>query len=60
MKTVKINVHVDTGYVGSEREDTIDVCIEDGMTASDIESAKEDAAREWMFEQINWGYTDAD
>lgn len=58
MKTIKISVFVNTGYVGSQREDEIDVYIDDNATEEEIERAKEDTAREWMFENIDWGYYD--
>ncbi len=60
MKVLKIKVWVSTRYVGSDRTDEIEVYIDDDATEKEIESAKEDAAREWMFEEIEWGWGDLD
>jgi hypothetical protein len=56
MKIIKIYVFVSTCYVGSKVEGTIEVYVEDNATDKEIEQAKEDAAREWMFEQIEWNW----
>ncbi len=58
MKVIRIAVQVSTRYVGSRVEDEINVYVEDDATEKEIEQAKEDTAREWMFEQIDWGYQD--
>ncbi len=58
MKIIEIEVSVSTRYVGSKVEDVISVYLEDGATPEQIETAKEDAAREWMFEQITWEWKD--
>jgi hypothetical protein len=60
MKVLKIKVWVSTGYVGSKREDEIEIYIDDNATEEEIESAKENTAREWMFEEIEWGWGDLD
>jgi hypothetical protein len=36
----------------------IDVYVEDDATEKEIEQAKDDTAMEWMFEQIDWGWSD--
>jgi len=58
MKVIRIAVQVSTRYVNSGVEDEINVYVEDDATEKEIEQAKEDAAREWMFEEIEWGYQD--
>jgi hypothetical protein len=60
MKTVTIKVNVSTGYVGSNVEDDVLVYLDEDATEKEIEEAKEVAAREWMFEQIEWGWKDVD
>jgi hypothetical protein len=58
MKVIKIAVQVSTRYVGSRVEEVIDVYVEDDATEKEIEQAKDDTAMEWMFEQIDWGWSD--
>lgn len=60
MKVIKIIVSVSTRYVGSKVEDELEIYIDNNATKEEIEIAKEDATREWMFEQINWGWKDVD
>ena len=59
MKEVQINVSVSIGYVGCKVNDTISVWIDESWTEKEIEDAKLEATREWLFEQINWGWIDA-
>lgn len=47
---MKITVWVSMSLVGCERHDEIEV--EDDATEEEIE----EAGREWMWEQIEWGY----
>ena len=60
MKLIKITVQVSTRYVGSRVEDELEVYVDDNATEQEIETAKEDAAREWMFDQIDWGWQDVE
>lgn len=60
MKVIKITVQVSTRYVGSRVEDELEVYVADDATEQEIETAKEDAAREWMFDQIDWGWQDVE
>lgn len=60
MKAIKILVQVSTRYVGSRVEDELEIYVEDDATEQEIETAKEDAAREWMFDQIDWGWQDVE
>ncbi len=54
--TVKIKVNVSTNRVGSQVEDEISVEIPEGLDENEIMEYKETAAREWMFENIEWGW----
>lgn len=47
---MKIRVYVSTNYVGSECSDELEV--DDDCTDDDLD----DIARDWMFEQIEWGW----
>lgn len=60
MKVIKITVQVSTRYVGSRVEDELEVYVADDATEKEIETAKEDAAREWMFDKIDWGWQDVE
>lgn len=60
MKVIKITVQVSTRYVGSRVEDKLEVYVADDATEQEIEKAKEDAAREWVFDQIDWGWQDVE
>lgn len=57
---VKIKVSVQTNRIGSRIEDVIDVHVENSMNEREVENAKEAAAREWMFENIEWGWMDVE
>lgn len=58
MKIIKVLAHVSTRYVGSKVEDELEIYVEDDATEQKIETAKEDMVREWMFDQIEWGWQD--
>ena len=58
MKEIQINVSVSTGYVGCRINDTISVWIDEDWTEKEIEDAKQEATWEWLFEQIDWGWSD--
>jgi hypothetical protein len=58
MKKITIEVYAKTRYVGSEVRDKIDFYIDELATDAEIETAKEDAAREWMYEQVDWGFNE--
>lgn len=60
MKVIKVMARVSTRYVGSECEDEVEVYVDDDATPEEVEKAKEDAVREWMFDQIEWGWSDID
>jgi hypothetical protein len=47
---MKVKAWVSMHLVGCERREEIE--IEDGTSEDEIE----EAVREWMFEQIEWGY----
>lgn len=55
---LKIKVWVSTNRVGSKCEDEIEVYLDGEETAEQIEQAKEDAAREWVFNNLDWGFSD--
>jgi len=60
MKVVKIRVSVSTRYVGSLCTDEIEVYVDDNATPEQIESEKEDACKQWMFDQIDWRWVDVE
>lgn len=55
---VKYNVYVDTNYVGSQREGVIEIDVTD-IPEEEREAFIEEECRQWMFENINWGYEKA-
>lgn len=57
MKTIKVMANVSIRYAGSEE---VEVYVDDDATHEEIEKAKKKAVREWMFEQIEWGWCDID
>lgn len=52
----KISAFVKTNYVGSKVEEVITVYLNGDETPEEIEQACEATAREWMFENIEWGF----
>jgi hypothetical protein len=54
---IKIKANVSTRYVGSIVEDEFEIDVDDDSTEEEIEKIAEDVTRDWMFEQIDWGYT---
>jgi divalent metal cation (Fe/Co/Zn/Cd) transporter len=53
---IKIKALVSTRYVGSTVEDEFEIDVDDDSTEEEIEEIAESVTREWMFEQIDWGY----
>jgi len=55
---IKIEVYVSTNLVGSEVTDIIefDDNAFEGLTDSERDDMMNEAAREWMFEHIEWGF----
>lgn len=58
MRQIKLEVYVSTNKFGSETRDVIEIEIPENATPNEIEQIKEDAAREWMYENIEWGYNE--
>lgn len=56
MKLIKITAHLSLLTSGSKLEEELDVYVEDDATEEQIHAAKEEAAKEWMFDQIDWGW----
>jgi metal-sulfur cluster biosynthetic enzyme len=57
---IKIKVYVTTRYVGCEAKDTLEFDVEDGLTEKEIEEIKEEETRIWMFDQIEFGWSDVE
>ncbi len=57
---MKIKVYVSTRYQGSLVEDEIEIHIPDDASDEEKEAAKEECAREWVFDQIDWGWKNID
>jgi len=55
---IRIKVRVSTNMVGSECEDVLELYREDYMKADGSldEEAVEEAARDWMFNHIEWSW----
>ena len=60
MKTIKIRLNVSTIYVGSNYEEEIEFEVEDDATEEEIQAEKEEIAKDWLFENVNWGWIDVD
>lgn len=60
MKTIKIRLNVSTIYVGSTYEEEIEFDVEDDATEEEIQAEKEEIAKGWLFENVNWGWVDVD
>jgi hypothetical protein len=59
---LKISVYVGTHYVGSEVEDEIEIPDEEleGKNEQEQDDLIDEYAREWMFNNIDWGWEIAD
>ena len=57
MKTVKYNFHVSTKYVGSEVSEDIKFEVEDDATTEEIEEIADDLFKDWLWENIDGGFT---
>lgn len=55
-KTLKVIVHVSTNRVGSEVSDEIEVEVDDNATPDEIEDAVEFEAKEWMWNNVEFGF----
>jgi hypothetical protein len=56
MRVIKINVYVETNRIGSRNEAEFEVWVDDDATPEEEEKELEAAAREWMFDNIEWNY----
>ena len=59
-KVLKIEVGVSTYIVGSRREGIIEVYVPENATDQEIEEIKSEAAKEWLYENIDFGWRDAE
>jgi hypothetical protein len=59
MKTFKILVSARTVRQGSDISATLKVEIDDDATPEEIQEEKENVAKEWVNEQIDWYWEDA-
>jgi hypothetical protein len=57
-KVIKIEVGVSTCIVGSRREEIIEVHVPENATDQEIEEIKSEAAKEWLYENIDFGWCD--
>ena len=60
MRVIKFEMFVSTKFVGSEASDIGEVEIPDNATEEEIEAAIEDYTRDWMFDNIEWGFNIAE
>lgn len=56
MRVVKFEMFVSTSYVGSETRDMGAIEVDDNATEREIRASIEDYTREWMFDNIDWGF----
>ena len=54
--TIKIKAQVSTRYVGSTVEDEFEIEVDDNSTEEEIQQITDEEVKQWMFEQIEWGY----
>lgn len=54
---MKIKVYVTTDRVGAKVEDEIDIVEDWGMDPNASDEEIEEAAKDWMYENIEWGWT---
>jgi len=59
-KEVKIRCNVSTDIIKSEVTGEIHVYIDEDATDEEIKQAKEEAAMEWLFDNIEWGWEDVE
>lgn len=57
MKEIKFKVSVSTMYVGSLVSDEISVNVPEDATEDEIEEIVGEEAKEWLWENINFGYS---
>lgn len=58
MRHIRLKVYVETSRVGSTIEDILEIEVEDNATLEDIDDEKEAATKEWMFNNIEFGYSE--
>lgn len=56
----KFKVSLSTKYVGSKVEDEIEIEDEEleGMSTNERETYIEDVVREWVYDEIDWGWVE--
>jgi divalent metal cation (Fe/Co/Zn/Cd) transporter len=53
---IKFQVYVSTRYVGSKVSVTLELDIDDDATSEEIEKEKEELAKEWLWQNIEFGW----
>lgn len=57
MRIIKINVCLETGTVGSDRREVLDVEVEDNANEKEEEQACEEAANQWGWSIVELGWS---
>lgn len=58
MQTIKITVELSIWCISHQESEVIEVEVRDDATPAQIEEAKHQAAREWVYEKVSWSYRD--
>lgn len=55
---MKIKVHLSMGLVGCKREKILDIDDDEveGLNEEELDAHLEEVARDWMFQQVEWGF----
>ncbi len=56
MRKIRVKVHADWGFVGTKREDVIEILVSDDATTEEVDKEAREEAIEWMWGFMDLGY----
>lgn len=56
MKTVKVKFKIGTGYVGSDKEQIVDIQIEEEWTEEEVDDYIKEIYEEWVWQNVDSSY----
>jgi len=53
---VTVKVYSDCGFVGADREETMELEVEDDLSDAELDDLIEEEARDWFFNHNSYGF----
>ena len=56
-RIIKVNFHVSTGIVGSDRSEVVEIEVDEDFTEDEINEAIEEEYNDWMYNKLDTCWT---